>query len=67
MAIANYLMNQKREHIAMIEGRYGMSVRIEGDPSLISPDYAIEKFKTATRNVKPVEMPVVSVDSTIMN
>jgi len=66
IAIANYLMNQKREHIAMIESRYGMSVRVEGDPSLVSPDFAIEKFKTATRNVAAVEMPVVSVDSMIM-
>jgi ribonuclease E len=66
VAIANYLMNQKREHIAMIESRYGMSVRVEGDPSLVSPDFAIEKFKTATRNVAAVETPVVSVDSMIM-
>ncbi len=44
-------MNQKREHIALIEARYGMAVRIEADPSLISPDYSIEKFKTATRVV----------------
>ena len=51
VAVVNFLMNQKREHIAMIEARYGMSVRIEADPSLISPDYAIEKFKTATRVV----------------
>ena len=29
--IANYLLNQKREHIAMIEQRFGLSVRVEGD------------------------------------
>ena len=51
IAVVNFLMNQKREHIAMIEARYGMSVRIECDPSLISPDYSLEKFKTATRVV----------------
>jgi len=67
VAIANYLMNQKREHIAMIESRYGLSVRVEGDPMLVSPDFAIEKFKTATRAVAPVEIPVVSVDSMIMS
>ncbi|MBP7001478.1 ribonuclease E/G [Amaricoccus sp.] len=49
--IANYLLNQKREHIAMIEGRFGLSVRVEGDPSLISPDYRLERFKTASRIV----------------
>lgn len=67
VAIANYLMNQKREHVAMIEGRYGLSVRIEGDPMLVSPDFAIEKFKTATRAVAAVETPVVSVDTMIMD
>ena len=66
VGIANYLMNQKREHVAQIEGRYGMAVRIEGVPSLVSPDFEMEKFKTATRKV--VEVPhVVSVDTTLMD
>jgi ribonuclease E len=47
--IANYLLNQKREHVAMIEQRFGLSVRVEGDASLISPDYRIERFKIASR------------------
>jgi ribonuclease E len=51
IAVVNFLMNQKREHIALIEARYGMSVRVEGDPVMISPDFTIEKFKTATRVV----------------
>ncbi|MDX8353509.1 ribonuclease E/G [Cognatiyoonia sp. IB215182] len=59
ITIANFLMNGKREHIAEIEGRYGMSIRIECDPTLVSPDYAIEKFKTATR-VVPEAAPVVT-------
>ncbi len=67
VGIANFLMNQKREHIAQIEGRYGLSVRIEGDPALISPDFTIEKFKTATRAVPAVTAPVVSVDTSIMD
>ncbi|EDQ04708.1 Ribonuclease E [Sulfitobacter indolifex] len=67
VGIANFLMNQKREHIAHIEMRYGMSVRIEGDPSLVSPDFHIEKFKTATRTVPPVSDHVVSVDTSLMD
>ncbi len=63
IAIANFLMNGKREHIGDIEARYGMSVRIECDPTLVSPDFAIEKFKTATR-VVPDAAPVVT--STVM-
>jgi ribonuclease E len=65
VGIVNYLFNHKREHIAQIEQRYGMAVRMEGDPALISPDYVIEKFKTATRVVAPAA-PVVSLDATVM-
>ncbi len=53
--IANYLLNQKREHVAMIEARFGLSVRVEGDPSLISPDYRVERFKTASRIIPSPE------------
>ncbi len=63
--VANFLINQKREHVAGIEARYGMSVRIEGDPSLVSPNFVIEKFKTQTRVVETVA-PVVSVDASLM-
>jgi ribonuclease E len=66
VAIVNFLMNQKREHIAGIEARYGMSVRIEADVTLISPDFSIEKFKTATRAVPEVPSPVVSADAALM-
>ena len=65
VGICNFLMNQKREHIANIELRYGMSVRIEADPSLISPDFSVEKFKTATRVVEQI-LPVVQVDASHM-
>ena len=67
VGIANFLMNSKREHIAMIEARYGLSVRVEGDPSLVSPDFSIEKLKTATRRVPEVEAPVVSADTSLMS
>ena len=67
VGIANYLMNQKREHIAQIEGRYGLSVRIEGDPHLVSPDFSLEKFKTATRSITAIAAPVVSVDTSLMD
>ncbi len=54
IGIVNYLINNKREHIALIEARYGMSVRVEADPTMISPDHSIEKFKTALRIVPDV-------------
>ncbi|MEO9821390.1 MAG: Rne/Rng family ribonuclease [Paracoccaceae bacterium] len=67
VGIANYLMNQKRDHIAQIEARYGLSVRVEGDPSLMSPDFTMERFKTATRKVVAIDPPVVSVDASLMD
>ncbi|ABG31853.1 ribonuclease E/G [Roseobacter denitrificans] len=67
VGIANFLMNQKREHIAHIEARYGLSVRIEGDPMLVSPDFSLEKFKTATRVVSVAAQHVVSVDTSLMD
>lgn len=67
VSIANFLMNQKREHIAQIEARYGLSVRIEGDIHLVSPDFSMEKFKTASRIVPEATAPVVSVDASLMD
>ncbi len=67
VSIANFLMNQKREHIAQIEARYGLSVRIEGDVHLVSPDFSMEKFKTASRVVPEATAPVVSVDASLMD
>ncbi|TBN41091.1 ribonuclease E/G [Paracoccus subflavus] len=66
VAVANFLINQKREHIAGIEARYGLSIRLEADPALISPDFAIDKFKTATRNVPEAGASVLSVDADLM-
>ncbi|RID92300.1 ribonuclease E/G [Gemmobacter lutimaris] len=65
VAVINYLINHKREHIALIEARYGMAVRLEADPHLISPDYSIEKFKTATRMV-PEPSAVISGNAALM-
>jgi ribonuclease E len=64
VSIVNFLMNHKREHIAQIEARYGMSVRVEADPFLISPDFSMEKFKTATRVVEA--LPVISANAALM-
>jgi len=64
-AVINFLFNYKREHLAQIEARFGMAVRLEADPSMISPDFVIEKFKTATRVPTP-QAAVVSMDSKLM-
>ncbi|QYK40614.1 MAG: Rne/Rng family ribonuclease [Paracoccaceae bacterium] len=66
VGIVNYLFNQKREHLALIEARYGMAVRIEADPKLVSPDYSLEKFKTATRVVPETPRTVISGNASLM-
>jgi ribonuclease E len=66
IGVINFLFNAKREHIATIEARYGMSVRLEADPAMVSPNFTIEKFKNATRVVAPVAAPVVSLDAGTM-
>ncbi len=54
VAVCNYLMNHKREHVALIEARYGMAVRLEADPALVSPDFKLDKLKHQTiRTVEP--------------
>ncbi|MDO8984314.1 ribonuclease E/G [Cypionkella sp.] len=65
IGIVNFLINGKREHIALIEARYGMSVRIECDPAMITPDFSIEKFKTATRVVPEISS-VISGNASLM-
>ena len=66
VTVVNYLVNHKREHIAQIEARYGLSVRLEADTALVSPDFVIEKFKTATRVVPEASHAVVSADASLM-
>jgi ribonuclease E len=67
IAIANYMLNQKRDHVAMIEGRYGLSIRIEASPTLISPEFTLERFKTATRVVPEASAQVVSMETSLVD
>ena len=66
VSVANFLINQKRERILQIEQSHGLSVRIEADPGLISPDYTIEKLTTATRTLPAAGGAVSSVDISLM-
>ena len=63
--VSNYLINNKREHILEIEKRNNISIRIEANPQMKSPDYSLEKFKETSRKIAPLEQNLVSVDSTL--
>ncbi len=45
VTVALYILNQKRSALADIENRYGFTVLLEGDDSLIPPDHRIERAK----------------------
>jgi ribonuclease E len=62
VSVANFIMNQKREYVASIEKNYGLSVRVEGDLNLVSPEYSIEKLKSATRLLTENEPVLVTAD-----
>ena len=62
VGIANFIMNQKREYVASIEKNYSLSVRVEGDINLVTPEYSIEKLKSATRILSDNEPALVTAD-----
>ncbi|MEL7139572.1 MAG: Rne/Rng family ribonuclease, partial [Pseudomonadota bacterium] len=58
--IANYIVNSKRRHLAQIEERYGIGVQLMGDPSMVSPEYRIERAKGADRKPERGETTAIS-------
>ena len=64
--VANYLINNKRDHILEIEKRNGISIRIEAQPNIMNPNYIIEKFKEATRQIAKPDQRLISVDTSIV-
>ena len=65
VGIANFIMNQKRDYVASIEKNYGLSVRVEGDLNLITPEYSIEKLKSATRVLTESEPALVKAEGLV--
>jgi ribonuclease E len=65
VGIVNFLINHKRDYIEAIEGRTGMAIRIEADAHMVSPEYKVERFKTATRRITATA-PVLSADTALM-
>ena len=49
VSVANFIVNQKRDHITNIEARFSLFVRINADVTLVSPEYSIEKLKTSSK------------------
>ncbi len=61
VSVANFIINQKRDHITNIEARFSLFVRINADTTLVSPEYSIEKLKTSSKSLS--DKPSASVSS----
>ena len=61
VSVANFIINQKRDHITNIEARFSLFVRINADTTLVSPEYSIEKLKTSSKPLS--DKPSASVSS----
>jgi len=56
-SIALYILNQKRAALAEIESRYGFSVTLASDDTLIAPDHRIDRVKgTPTGGERVIEL-----------
>ncbi|MGB1025811.1 MAG: ribonuclease E/G, partial [Rhodospirillaceae bacterium] len=53
--VALYILNQKRDVLAGIEDRYCFKVYLQGDASLVVPDYRMERIKQDRRDEKDGE------------
>ena len=68
VGISNYLLNHKRENIALIESQYGISIIIEASSTMIGTEYELEKRKTSSRIIADVfDMPTALEMETAAN
>ncbi len=61
-SVALYLLNRKRDKLAQIEARYGMSVLFEPDDSLLPPTVRVELTRAADPNRVVEERAVLRMD-----
>jgi ribonuclease E len=62
-AVALYILNQKRASLAELEQRRGVRIYLEGDESLIPPDYRLERIKQLLpgEEVQQLQLPPITV------
>jgi ribonuclease E len=68
VGIANYLLNHKRDSIALIESQYGLSIIVEASPVMIGSEFNLDKRKTSSRIVADViDMPTAREMEAVAN
>ncbi len=66
VAVANYLINKKRDSVLQVESRYGVRVEIEGDPVRIGTDFSVERTNETLPSGKAVAE-AVTADPALMD
>ncbi|NKB22320.1 MAG: Rne/Rng family ribonuclease [Alphaproteobacteria bacterium] len=63
-AIALYILNQKRDSLTQIEGRYNFRVNVLGDNSLVPPDMRLERLqgRSATGETEEIVRDAVVIE-----
>jgi ribonuclease E len=56
--VALYILNQKRDSLAQIEGRYGFRVMLGRDDTLIPPNFRIERLRAFAAGEAPAPRPI---------
>ena len=68
-SVGFYIMNKKRDALIRIEERYGMTVMLEPDDTLVPPELRIERLesKPAHERIRPAEdlTPTMDVDDDV--
>jgi ribonuclease E len=59
--IALYILNAKRSKLIDIEQRYGFSVRVMADDSLIAPEHRIERLKLRVAGTEPPSLNLTEI------
>src|SRR3546814_3235648 len=54
-SVALYILNHKRQRLAEIELRYGFSIMLEQDESLIPPDHRVERRRRSEEHTSELQ------------
>ncbi|MFH1136706.1 MAG: Rne/Rng family ribonuclease [Pseudomonadota bacterium] len=59
-AVANYLLNKKRQELTGIEHRFNLFIQLEGDPSILPAQTELEFIKRDSESTAPADVEAVT-------
>ncbi|MCY4152316.1 MAG: Rne/Rng family ribonuclease [Aestuariivita sp.] len=65
--VANFLMNEKRDHIVEIENRHNLEIRLQADMAQNNQDFSLQILRTTKAEGSANNLTVVSGSSSLMN